>query len=192
MTRTLVRILLICALCTLFAVVVAQAAAQHRRRIVVPKEIIQQLLTTDKDIKELVESEHYTATTLAKELRARTIELNNDKRQELVVQGFCSVTGNCSTWIYHKSKKGYQLILDSKEAQVVETRRTLTNGYRDIVLAVTGGAFDSDLALYKFDGKQYQLKECFERHYNNYNDKRRRLHVSQRPRITTVKCQPEQ
>lgn len=106
------------------------------------------------------------------------------------MQGFCAAVGNCSTWIYRKTESGYQQLLND-EAQVVKLRRTITNGYHDIVFKVHGSAYQSGIMLYKFDGKQYRLKECLDRDYS-FLDKRGRFHTRRRPKITRMKCESEQ
>jgi hypothetical protein len=164
--------------------------AQERRKVDVPREIAEQLMSNDEDIKEMVKDKNYTADKLAGELSAETIDLNDDGKSELIVQGLCAPVGNCATWIYRKTGSGYQKLLEA-EAQVVRLRRTVTNGYHDVAFEVHGSAYQSGIMIYKFDGKQYQLKECFDRDYSA-RDKRGRFYTRKRPTITRMKCESEQ
>ncbi|HST51735.1 MAG TPA: hypothetical protein VLJ61_06960 [Pyrinomonadaceae bacterium] len=154
----------------------APSSAQAHRKVEVPTEIVQQLMNDYEGLS-------------AGDLRAEMIDLNDDERQELIVQGDCAAVGNCSTWIYRKTRKGYQQLLND-EAQVVKSRRTITHDYHDVVFEVHGSAYESEIRLYKFDGKQYQLKECFFRDYS-FLDKRGRFHTRRRPQITRMKCESE-
>ena len=172
--------------CVLLILGTQPCLGQQRRKVKVPQKIIQQLMRNDED----VQAENYTADQLAHELRAETIDLNNDGKPELIVQGFCAAVGNCSTWIYRTKEGGYLQLLNDM-AQVIKVRRTITNGYRDLVFETHGSATDSGIMVYKFDGTQYRLKECFERTYR-YEDRRGRMRDWKRPRITGGKCEPEQ
>jgi len=148
--------------------VTTSPVAQKRRQVTVPEEVAQQLLNNDED----------------GELRAETIDLNNDGTPELIVQGGCAAVGNCSTWVFRKTKSGYQQILND-EAQVVRTREVGTHGYRDIVFQVHGSAYESKVSTYRFDGKHYHLNGCIYRNYS-YIDKKGRFHIRKRPQLT--KC----
>jgi hypothetical protein len=168
----------------------APTAAQKRRSVQVPEEIIQEL-SKDEDIKKCLEPDN---GGVDKNLKAELLYLNRDEVPELLVHGtgscICGMN-NCDFWIYRKTANGYQMILDAGFINHIELRKTFTNDYRDLVGAMHGSAFDSDLFVYKFDGKRYRLKECLQRHYNSWEDRRGRFHVSKRPRITRVKCEPE-
>src|SRR5437879_403808 len=89
--------------------------AQHRRKVDVPVEITKQLLQEDW-IKELLETKHqYTVAGLSRYLKAELLDLNNDGKPEILVHGIDDICGanNCANWIYRKTGKGYQLILDA-------------------------------------------------------------------------------
>ena len=151
------------------------------RTIEVPKEIVLQL-SHDEDLKECFEERNGGA---AKNLRAEFIELNHDSTAELQVHGIGSCicgANNCANWVYRKTGDGYQLILDAGSINHIEVKKTLTNGYRDLVTAVHQSAFSTGLAVYTFDGKEYRLKECFQRSYSSTGRRQRP------PRIERVKC----
>jgi len=179
---------LVCGLCVLEAAAGKIAfsgqindRSKLNRTVEVPKEIVQQL-SHDEDLKECFETRN---GGVAKNLRAEFIELNHDGIPELLVEGIgsciCGVN-NCDTWIYRKTAYGYQLILEAGTINHIEFKKTFINGYRDLVAATHHSAFESGLAVYTFDGKKYQLKECFQRSYSS-TDRRQ-----QPPRIKRVKC----
>jgi len=188
------NISILCALSVLFTFEAKRTSAQHRREVKVPQEIVRQLMK-DEEFKDDLEYKHeYTIEGLSKRLVAELIDLNRDGKSEIIVHGIGDTCGPywCANWIYHKTSADYQLLLDAGDIQDIEPQKTFTNGYRDVMAARHGSAFDSGLSLYKFDGKQYRLKACFERSYRNYEDRRGHLHVSKRPKIARVRCEAEQ
>jgi len=149
----------------------------------------------DDEFKNALERQHeYTFEGMAKRLVAESVDLNRDGRPELIVHGINDICGPywCANRIYRKTRAGYQLLLDAGDIQDFELQKTFTNEHRDVIAASHGSAFDSGLELYKYDGKRYRLKACFERHYNNHEDSQGRLYVSKRPKITPVKCETDQ
>lgn len=179
----------VCIMC-LSLVLLRPVVAQERPTVAVPKEIVQQLIK-DEELKELIQ---LRPDGSAENLVAKPIDLNRDGKPELEVHGvglgMCGAA-NCATWIYHKAANRYQMLLDASSIQRVELQKTFTNGYRDIITSMHGSAWDSDLTLYKFDGKQYQRVGCFFRTYR-YKDKLGNFRESKRPRITRAKCEQEQ
>jgi hypothetical protein len=140
--------------------------AQKRREVPVPKEVARQLVNYGEE----------------GEFRAEAVDLNDDGRTELIVQGSCAVVGNCSTYIFRKSQGGYQQLLND-EAQVVATGTVGTQRYRDIIFQVHGSAYESKISTYKFNGEEYHLKRCIYRNYS-YIDWNGRFNVRKRPQIT--------
>jgi hypothetical protein len=61
---------------------------------------------------------------------------------------------------------------------------------RYFTLAFLGSAWDSDLRLYKFDGREYRRVGCFFRTYH-YRDRHGHMRELKRARITPVACQPD-
>lgn len=166
--RSTINCSLLLAAGVLLLCVTTSSIAQKHKEVAVPKEVAQQLLSDYED----------------GELRAETVDLNNDGRPELIVQGGCAAVGNCSTWVFRKTKNGYQQLLND-EAQVVRTNSASVRGYRDIVFQVHGSAYESKISTYRFDGKHYRLKGCIYRNYS-YIDKKGRFQIRKRPQIT--KC----
>jgi hypothetical protein len=143
--------------------------AKKLRRVAVPREIAKQIVSDSEN---------------AAELRAQAVDLNNDGKPELIVRGSCSVVGNCSTWIFRKTKSGYQELLIN-DAQIIRFGRVGTHGYRDIIFKVHGSAYESNFFTYKFDGTRYHLMGCLYRNYA-YIDKEGDFHIRKRPQIS--KC----
>ena len=83
---------------------------------------------------------------------------------------------------------GYERLLDAGAIQQLEVQSKMRHGYRDIVTAQHGGAWDSELRRYAFDGRVYHLTGCFSRNYS-YLDAHGRFHELKRPRITAVTCE---
>jgi hypothetical protein len=188
------KIITLCTTCALIVMAAQTLEAQRRREVKVPKEIVVQFMKDD-EFKDTLERKHeYTFDGMAKRLVAESVDLNRDGKPELIVHGINDICGPywCANRIYRKTKAGYQLLLDGGDIQDFELQKTFTNGYRDVMAASHGSAFDSGLELYKYDGKRYGLKACFERHYNNRENSRGHLHVSKRPKITRVKCETDQ
>jgi hypothetical protein len=184
-----VYLLTLAFICECFALGTLHAVAQERRRLQVPKEIVQQVMQ-EEGLKEFVQ---LRPDGSAENLVAEQIDLNRDGEPELEIHGtgagICGAA-NCVTWIYGKSGDQYQMLLDAGSIQRIEPQKTFTKGYRDIIASMHGSAWDSDLTLYKFDGKEYRRVGCFVRTYR-YEDKRGRKREWKRPQITPVECVSE-
>ena len=139
--------------------------ARKRMRVPVPEDIAQELVKNGEDA----------------DLRAESVDLNDDGRPELIVKGDCAVVGNCSTWIFHVTRRGHRLLLNN-EAQMVRIGKAGIRGYRDVLFQVHDSAYGSTVLTYKFDGSQYHLNNCV---YQNYGckDQKGRLHINKRPRL---------
>src|SRR5947209_6452270 len=135
------------AVCGLF-VFAKSVAAQARREVAVPKEIVKQML-------EEGEFEGYTLEGLSKHLVVRLVDLNRDGKPEILVRGINEICGPywCTHRVYRKTRAGYELLFDDG-VQDLKRQKTLTNSYRDIMTYKHGSAFESELSLYKFDGKE--------------------------------------
>lgn len=180
---------LLCAACGLF-VLTKPSAAQQRRKVAVPREIIEQMLK-DEDFKYALEPKHEnTVAGLSKYLVAELADLNRDGRPELLVHGINDICGPywCTHRVYRKTGAGYQLLFEDDVADL-QPQKTYTNGYRDIMTERHGSASESELTLYKFDGKVYTRRACFMREYRHREERRG---VDRRPKVTRVKCEPEE
>ena len=81
--------------------------------------------------------------------RIKKTDLNGDGYPEVIAQGMsgCSPTGNCPFWVFQRMTHGYKLLLDGF-GQTFTVQHNRANGYKDIVVAMHGSAFDSGLTLY--------------------------------------------
>jgi hypothetical protein len=68
----------------------------------------------------------------------------------------CSPTGNCSFWIL---SSGY-MVLGKTIAQTAKVQSTAHYGLPDIITAMHGSAFESDLTRWQFNGKLYLRSAC--------------------------------
>jgi hypothetical protein len=166
----------------------ARVGAQERKRIAVPAEVIQQIFSDSTEY--MIPRDR---DSLAANLVAEAMDLNGDGIPELYVHGMHSVCGasNCLAWIYRRTGPGYERLLDAGGIQDVEVRSAVSRGYRDVVTSQHGSAWDSELRRYKFDGRRYRPVECLLQTYH-YLDARGRSHELTRPRITRVRCGPEE
>jgi hypothetical protein len=97
-------------------------------------------------------------------------DLNKDQVKEIILKTknspkgmfYCGATGNCSTWILSKRGNKYQIIFDAGSIEKIEAKNQITGSYRDLLIRSHSGAMNHFLGTAKFDGKKYQIKECFE------------------------------
>lgn len=181
---------LACALGLLMALGPAPAAAQ-RRGVKVPRGIVRQL-ARDENVREFFEARPELAGDPAKFLAAESADLDGDGGPEFIVRGINQICGanNCHHWIYRKAGGGYRLLLYAGFVQQIEPQRGATKGFRDLIASMHGSASDSDLTLYKFDGKRYRRAACFFRTYR-YRDGSGRFRDRRRPLVTRTKCETE-
>ena len=155
----------------------------------VPKEIVRQLLSGDEGLRKYV---RVRPDGTAENLVAVPLELNGDGEPELEVHGTGDICGaqNCAAWVFRKTARGYEMLLDADSVQTVKPQKTSTRGYRDIITSMHGSAWDSGLTLYKFDGRRYRRVACYQRTYR-YRDRRGNFRELRRPRATPEKCVDE-
>lgn len=138
----------------------------------------------DGDFSDLLEQYNPQTFNCSENFRVKKVDLNRDKVSEIVVQGskipLCTVTGNCEFWIYIQAENGYEPLLMTGDVQQYRFLKTMSNGHRDVETKMHGSAYDSVLSVYKFDGKQYQLAESWNRSYS-YIDKQGRFRVRSKP-----------
>lgn len=159
--------------------------AQVRRTMPVPPKILDQILADTARYEELPSDRD----SLAANLVAHPIEVGAKGIAAVEVDGMNRLCGanNCDKWIFRRTTAGYERILNAGGVQTIEVLKTRTNGYRDIMTAQHGSAWDSGLSLYRFDGREYRLVRCFDRTYR-YVDRRGRAHDLKHPRITPIAC----
>lgn len=111
----------------------------------------------------------------ALDTRIKMIDLNHDEIPEVVAQGMvgCSPTGNCLFWIFQKAHVGYRLLLKG-EGQTFTVQKTITNGFRDIVLSMHGSATESGLTDYRYKGGVYHDVGCYDASWSVVEDGKER------------------
>jgi hypothetical protein len=157
-------------------------------------ELLKQIsneLMSDKDFVDSLEFDNPNSFDCSKHFAVAQVDLNSDGKPEFAVQGFnnymCGASGNCSFWIYRKTEKGYEKILEADSVKQYNFRCPLGNGYCDVVTFTHDSAFDSSISVYRFDGDKYKIAECGERSYG-YLDKQGHFHNRKQPLITLGKC----
>ena len=161
--------------------------AQQSKEIHAPKAVVKQLLKNE----ELAWQIKLDADGNAVNLVAAKLNLKqNTKSEFLAVRGINSEicgANNCVAWIYKKTQNKYRLLLDAGAISGFEVQKSVTKGYRDVIARGHSSAWESVLALYKFDGKKYRLSQCYNRNYS-YLDKDGKLQEVKRPIVKQVKC----
>ncbi|HXU34704.1 MAG TPA: hypothetical protein VN851_29345 [Thermoanaerobaculia bacterium] len=173
-----------------FALWATRSAAQQAV-IEVPRKIVAELRAAEDEEEIWIE---VNADGTAKNLTAEPLELNGDAEPELWVRAIGSPpcgAANCPNWMYRKIAGGYELLLAAASINRIEVQKSSTLGYRDVMTAMHGSAWESSLTLYKFDGKRYRRKACFERTYQ-YKDAKGELREWKKPRITKTECENEE
>jgi hypothetical protein len=163
-------------------------SAQPRRRIAAPQEIVEEIIRDTTSYESLPRH----LDSLAANLEAVKLDLNGDGSPELEIRGINVICGanNCPAWIYRRAGNRYERLLSTNYVQTIEVQSGVSHGYRDIMTARHGSAWDSDLSLFQFDGHEYRRVRCFDRR-DRYLDSSRRPHELKRPRITPRACRPE-
>lgn len=116
------------------------------------------------------------------------IDVDGDGSNELAIRNYCAPVGNCQFWIFKKKENGYEIILPVKDnsVQTFKLRRSKTNSLFDLETKSHGDAWSGGLDIYKFDGKEYKLSECYEYNYSYLKDGK--LYELKKSRITPRKC----
>jgi hypothetical protein len=91
----------------------------------------------------------------------RAVRIETPSNPLFLVQGVgtnfnCSPTGNCSFWIL----SSYYRILRKTIAQTAKVQSSSHYGLPDVITAMHGSAFESDLSLWQFNGKLYLRAGC--------------------------------
>ncbi len=95
------------------------------------------------------------------EARIELIDVNGDKIKELTIQTGCATVGNCELWIFQKDGKGFKKILEAEMVQMFNLRKSRTTGYFDFETKSHGSSTSGGIAIYKFDGNEYRINNCF-------------------------------
>lgn len=119
------------------------------------KQIIDQVEKTSFDVPDDWESE----------LRIRRVSLGDVNG--LILRGtqlLCGGTGNCETWVFRQSQRNWVNLFEH-EAPVVSQfgfDQQTTGGIKDFLVSANSSARKESRILFKFDGKFYRQKECYD------------------------------
>ena len=121
--------------------------------------------------------------------KIRMVHLNQGEegRPEAVaqIQDFCSPVGNCSLWFFQRTPQGYKLLLDAIGPGFT-IKKTTTNGFRDLVVAMHGSATEEGLKVYRYAHGRYWRVACYDSNSQVLEgDTVREL---KEPRITPIRC----
>lgn len=154
------------------------------------RQISEELLQDD-DFVGWIRSRDTKVFDCSENFRLEKIDLNRDRKPEFIVQGInlnlCTVTGNCSFWIYAQNGDGYISLMEVENIQRYRMLQKTRNGYRDVLTYRHNSAFDSDLSVLRFNGKHYDAEDCSTYSYS-YLDKQGRFHELKKPIITSRIC----
>lgn len=127
-----------------------------------PDGLVQQIASDNDEVRQYLND----GEDRAKNFEARLIDVNDDGKPEYEIYStdpagpLCFVEGNCTSWLYRKIGDRWELLL-STDVPILPLK-TSTHGYRDISVHSFVGAVHEYKTIYKFDGRRYQPKECFE------------------------------
>jgi hypothetical protein len=93
---------------------------------------------------------------------AELIDLNGDSTQDAIVvfsSSYWCGTGGCTMLVFEgKKDQTFRLVSESSLVRPpITVAETSTNGWRDLILTVSGGGMPAKTVSLKFDGKQYPL-----------------------------------
>ena len=126
----------------------------------------------------------------ASDYSAWSVKLNNSILA-FVAQGRTSCLcedGNCSLWIFQKTPTGFRDLLDDFGVHDFHFKSTRTMGYPDLVTSAHSAPFDFKLNVFRFDGTRYELRECWDRSFANWNKYGKVIHVSKHGKVTREGC----
>lgn len=102
----------------------------------------------------------------SKSLEVKQIDLNGDNKPEYIVGLWgaysCGAKGNCPRIIYEQKGAEYKRLLFHKAALTFMPQKGKSNGYQNLKMIFNTAPYGAYVENYKFDGKQYKLKNCFD------------------------------
>jgi hypothetical protein len=130
-----------------------------REKQAIAAAVIRQLRPVAADL-EIQSPDHLKKAAL--DTRVKLIDLNHDGTPEVIAQSIadCSPTGNCSLWVFQKTRGNYKLLLEGF-GQTFTIQKTSTRGYRDIVVAAHSSAAVSGLTNYRYRDGAYHEAGCY-------------------------------
>ena len=128
----------------------------------------------EKDIQESLPKTEYRSIVVyncSERLRTRRFDLNNDGNVEYIVElisvHVCGAKSNCPRVIYEQKNGEFKRLLSHKASLLIEPKNTKTRGYQDLEIFFNTEPNGGYVEKYKFDGKIYKLKNCFNVDLNN-------------------------
>lgn len=145
---------------TLVLVGVINVTPQSRRRIParVQQEIVRQMVRDGQLQSSCVDAEGGAS----KVVNIRPVDLNRDGKPEYEIYGegcACNGMRRCDQWLYRQAAGGYELLLGPEQSEGFDVKKSRSNGYFDIAIALPAGD-DYFVTLYKYDGSRYQAGVC--------------------------------
>ncbi|MDI1240743.1 MAG: hypothetical protein PSX80_02335 [bacterium] len=125
-----------------------------------------------------------------KQAKVALLDVDDDGRQELGFQTACAPVGNCLFHIYRREGNGFAQIGSASMVQTFKLRKTKTNGLFDLETRAHDSAISGGIAVYKFDGKEYVISECFGYEYKvtGETDRNGQSIVADKPTLTKADC----
>ncbi len=144
-----------------------------------------------KSESELNETEKHFWQDLGFEFTPYLIDVNGDGKNELAILNSCAPVGNCKFWLFRKSGNGYETILETSygAVQTFKLKPSKTNGYFDLETKDHGSSTSGGIEIYKFNGNNYKVSECYDYNYSYLKDDK--VYKLKKPRITLRKCYEE-
>ncbi len=102
-----------------------------------------------------------------REASVELLDVDGDGKKELAMQTGCATVGNCGFWLFQKTPDGYRQLLVADMVQQFKLRKTRTNKYFDMETREHGSATSGGIAIYKYDGTEYKIVECFGYEYES-------------------------
>lgn len=101
----------------------------------------------------------------------------------------CAAVGNCDFYLYQREGEGYRQILAASMVQRFKLRRERSKGFFDLETSTHGDAISGGIGVYKYDGKEYKIAECFGYEYKVVGTKANgQSIVSEKPTLTPANC----
>jgi len=164
-------------------------AAQPAKARTLPLALASQLVKDDSGVREKMRDNRWTVSNVAKEVNyLKFVDLNADGVDELIFSGIVCGTANCQTWIYRKIGAKYEQIPFDASAVDLKVLASRSSGYSDISIEGRGSAVESEVHIHKFDGRKYDVKECFSKNWALFNTRTGKWTELKTPRVERLKC----
>lgn len=116
------------------------------------------------------------------------LDLDKDGQNELAIRTGCAPVGNCEFFILKKRGKSYRILLRTDMVQRYEVRHTKSHGLFDVETKSHGSVNSGGMIIYRFNGKEYVVKKCYEYVYESYETKSGLTLSRNKPTLTQETC----